>query len=112
MKKGHARHYEDMENDEPISPYEDSTFNPPYSSKTTIIDTTTIKYDPVNHPSHYCEGRKYEPIDVIEDWKLDYCTGNALKYISRAGRKNDELEDLSKAVFYLNRRIQQIKKKG
>lgn len=90
MKKGHVRHYKDMcVNDE--GDYND--------------------FDPVNHPSHYCEGRKYEPIDVIEDWKLDYCTGNALKYISRAGRKNDEIEDLEKAVFYLNRRIQQIKKK-
>ena len=65
-----------------------------------------------NHPSHYCEGRKYEPIDVIEDWNLGFLTGNALKYISRAGRKNDELEDLEKAVFYLNRRIKQIKNKG
>ena len=52
--------------------------------------------DNVNHPSHYAEGRKYEPIDVIEDWELDFCLGNAVKYISRAGRKSDELEDLKK----------------
>ena len=91
MKKGHdRRHYENMCNEE--RDYND--------------------FDPVNHPSHYCEGRKYEPIDVIEDWKLDFLTGNALKYISRAGRKNDESEDLEKAVFYLNRRIKQIKNKG
>jgi hypothetical protein len=42
----------------------------------------------VNHPSHYAEGRKYEPIDVIQDWKLDFCLGNTVKYISRCGRKN------------------------
>lgn len=90
MKKGHARgHYENM----------------------CVEGGDYYEYDPVNHPSHYCEGRKYEPIDVIEDWNLGFLTGNALKYISRAGRKNDELEDLAKAVFYLNRRIQQIKKK-
>jgi hypothetical protein len=43
----------------------------------------------VNHPSHYAEGRKYEPIDVIEDWELGFNLGNTVKYISRAGRKDD-----------------------
>lgn len=56
----------------------------------------------VDHPSHYAAGRKYEPIDVIQDWNLDFCLGNVVKYISRAGRKIDELEDLKKAQFYLN----------
>lgn len=62
-------------------------------------------YDSVNRPSHYTEGRKYEPINVIEDWKLDFCLGNALKYISRAGRKQDEIEDLKKAQWYIERKI-------
>jgi hypothetical protein len=54
----------------------------------------------INHPSHYAEGRQYEPIDVIEDWNLDFCLGNALKYISRAGRKDPAktVEDLKKAI--------------
>lgn len=67
--------------------------------------------DAVNHPSHYCDGRKYEPIDVIMDWKLDMCKGNALKYISRAGRKDPskEIEDLQKAIFYLNKEIEYLK---
>lgn len=57
----------------------------------------------VNHPSHYADGREYEPIDVITDWQLDFCLGNAVKYISRAGRKDKakEKEDLEKAVFYI-----------
>lgn len=55
----------------------------------------------VEHPSHYAAGRKYEPIDVIEDWDLGFSLGNVVKYISRAGRKNDALEDLNKAKFYL-----------
>ena len=59
--------------------------------------------DNVNHPSHYAEGRRYEPIDVIEDWELDFHLGNAVKYISRAGRKGDAREDIEKAVWYLNR---------
>lgn len=62
--------------------------------------------DPVNHPSHYCAG-KIEVIDFIEDQKLPYHLGNALKYICRAGRKDPAktVEDLKKAVWYLNRYI-------
>ena len=69
--------------------------------------------DAVNHPSHYCEGRQYEPIDVIIDWDLNMCRGTALKYISRAGRKdkNKEIEDLEKAIFYLKKEIETLKEK-
>lgn len=66
---------------------------------------TTEEFDSVMKPSHYCEGRKFEPIWVIDDWNLDYELGNALKYISRAGRKGDALEDLRKARWYLDRAI-------
>ncbi len=66
-------------------------------------------FDNVNHPTHYTEGRQYEPIDVIYDWRLDFCCANALKYISRAGRKNNAVEDLEKAVFYLNYKIKKLK---
>lgn len=54
----------------------------------------------VNHPAHYAEGRKYEPIAVIEDWNLNFSLGSAVKYISRAGRKDKDkvIEDLQKAV--------------
>lgn len=55
----------------------------------------------VEHPSHY-NFSKIEVIDVIFDWGLDFCLGNVIKYISRAGRKNDEIEDLSKSKFYLD----------
>ena len=65
----------------------------------------TIEYDDVRKPKHYCEGRKYEPIQVIEDWKLGFHLGNALKYIARAGRKENEIEDLEKAIYYIQRYI-------
>ena len=65
----------------------------------------------VNHPTHYAAGRKYEPIDVIEDWDLGFSLGNVVKYISRAGRKNDTLEDLKKAQFYLNYAIVKLEDK-
>jgi hypothetical protein len=67
----------------------------------------------VHHPTHYGGAdNTYEAIKVIEAWGLDFCLGNVVKYISRAGKKdpNKELEDLKKAVWYLNRRIEQIQK--
>lgn len=65
-------------------------------------------HDPIDSPAHYAEGRQYEPIDVIADWELNYHLGNCLKYVSRAGRKLNQLEDLKKARWYLDREIQTI----
>ena len=73
----------------------------------------STSYEYVSHPEHYGgENNPYEAIKVIEAWDLDFCLGNAVKYISRAGKKDasKELEDLNKAVWYLNRRIEQITK--
>lgn len=64
--------------------------------------------DPVKTPSHYIDGRKYEPRKVIQDWGLCWELGNALKYIARAGRKGDEAEDLRKAIEYLKYRLEAI----
>ena len=66
--------------------------------------------DNVNHPAHYTDG-KIEVIDFIEDKNLNFNRGNAIKYISRAGKKykDKEVEDLQKAVFYINREIKRIK---
>lgn len=62
----------------------------------------------INHPAHYGGDTTYEAIKVIEAWTLGFALGNAVKYICRAGKKTSELEDLKKAAWYLNRRIQQI----
>ena len=69
-----------------------------------------MTFDPVNKPSHYAEGRQFETIEVIEDWKLSYRLGNCVKYISRAGRKGDRRQDLEKAAWYLQREIEAIDK--
>lgn len=60
--------------------------------------------DPVNHPLHYTDGN-YEVIDFIEDYRLGFHYGNAVKYISRAGKKDfgKRAEDLNKAIWYLTR---------
>lgn len=65
--------------------------------------------DMVNHPEHYTDG-KIEVIDFIEDKKLNYHLGNAVKYICRAGKKDPakEIEDLQKAAWYINREIQRL----
>ena len=67
--------------------------------------------NPVNHPSHYVDG-KIDVIDYIEDKGLGFCLGNAIKYISRAGKKerSKEVENLLKAIWYISRRIEQISK--
>lgn len=59
----------------------------------------------VNHPKHYGGDNIYETIKVIEAWELDFHLGNVVKYISRAGKKQDILEDLKKARWYLDRKI-------
>ncbi len=73
--------------------------------------TVEVKDDPVNHPSHYTDG-KIEVISFIEDKGLieGFCKGNAIKYISRAGKKESaalqidekEIQDLKKARWYLD----------
>lgn len=63
----------------------------------------------VNHPSHYNQG-KYEVIDVIEDWNLGFCLGNAIKYIGRCGHKDDPVQELEKAKWYIQREIDRLKK--
>lgn len=61
----------------------------------------------VDHPAHYGGAdNPYEAIKVIEAWGLGFCLGNTVKYISRAGKKGDPLEDLKKARWYLDRAIQ------
>lgn len=60
--------------------------------------------DDINHPSHYTQGN-IEVIDYIEDKKLGYRLGNVVKYVSRAGHKDDAIKDLKKARWYLNREI-------
>ncbi len=69
----------------------------------------------VNNPEHYQFGKnnEYEAIKVIEAWGLDFHLGNTVKYISRAGIKNrdKELEDLRKAAWYLQRKIDNLEKK-
>jgi hypothetical protein len=67
--------------------------------------------DGVNHPSHYADGwsNGAEVIDITEH--LNFNRGNAVKYLSRAGKKGGsekELEDLQKALWYITREVQRL----
>ena len=65
----------------------------------------------VNHPNHYGgEDNQYEVIKVIDAWDLGFALGNTVKYISRAGKKekDKELQDLKKALWYLQHHIDKL----
>lgn len=67
----------------------------------------------VQHPIYYGGADDpYEAIKVIEAWNLGFHLGNTVKYISRAGKKdgNSATQDLKKALFYLNRKIELLEK--
>ena len=74
-----------------------------------VKEETVKEDDPVNHPKHYTDGR-IEVIEYIEDKNLGFCLGNAIKYISRAGKKekDKEITDLRKAIWYIERRIYEL----
>lgn len=63
--------------------------------------------DMVKRPDHYCFS-KYEPKDVIREWGFNFNLGSAVKYIARAGRKDDIVQDLKKAREFLNFEIEAL----
>lgn len=68
--------------------------------------------DPVNHPSHYTSG-KVECIEGLEAAMSTaefrgFLRGNAIKYLWRAGKKDDIVQDLKKAQWYLNRLVEAL----
>ena len=77
-------------------------------SITQQIEMFEPKPDPVNNPAHYTVGG-IETIDFIEAKKLGYNLGNVVKYITRADHKDNKLEDLRKAQWYLTREINSLK---
>lgn len=63
--------------------------------------------DPVNHPNHYTSHPSgVEVIQITEH--MNFCLGNAIKYILRADHKGNQIQDLKKAVWYINREIERL----
>ena len=67
------------------------------------VEKETIEM--VDHPKHYQSKHGVEVIDIIEEFGLGFHLGNVIKYVLRAGHKSNELEDLEKAKWYLERVI-------
>ena len=78
----------------------------PHDPDETLVN---VKLNLVDHPTHYNHGA-YETIDVIEDWNLDFNCGNAIKYISRHMHKGTAIRDIEKAIWYLQRRLNNLRK--
>lgn len=77
-----------------------------------IITKDETQHDEINHPSHYCQGG-IETIDILKakmprPWFLGFLQGNVLKYTTRANYKDDPIEDLKKARWYLDRLISEL----
>lgn len=71
-------------------------------------DARTDDHDPVDHPRHYtAHPSGIECIEITEH--MNFCLGNAVKYIWRADLKGTDIEDLNKAIWYLKR---EIKRRG
>lgn len=76
-----------------------------------LIELKQIEMDSVNHPDHYKgKDNPYEVIKVIDAWNLGFSLGNAIKYIGRAGAKGDKVEDLQKAIWYIQHEIDKTMK--
>ena len=83
-------------------------------SKNKEVEWTIDEIEPrkelVDHPKHYGgKNNPYEAIKVIESWNLGFCLGNTIKYISRAGKKDNTIQELEKALWYLKREIKKLK---
>ena len=74
------------------------------------ITMTEPAADPVNHPAHYKVGG-IETIDFIEAKSLGYNLGNVVKYVTRSDHKDNRLQDLEKARWYLDREIGNLNEK-
>lgn len=83
------------------SPFTDQLEKAMIEDSQKVVDD----HDPVNKPSHYMSKGGIESIDVIESFELGFNLGNATKYILRSGKKWNRIEDLKKAIWYLEREI-------
>ena len=79
----------------------------PENWKDTFLFLHDNKKETVNHPDHY-KGNNFEVIDIIHDYGLGFDLGNAVKYILRAGKKDDAVQDFKKAIWYIEHHIKVI----
>lgn len=103
VKRGYASHVNEAVVQEMFE--RQAKREPKYNYPKEGFEPVEAEFDPVDRPSHYTEGREIEPIDVIDDWDLDFYEGQVLKYIARRKKKGRQLEDTKKAKFYMDRLV-------
>lgn len=76
------------------------------------IINPTQQHNTVTKPKHYKQYGEFEPIKVIQAWNLDFELGNCLKYIARAGYKEDNtaIQDLEKAKEYIDLELEKLRR--
>lgn len=89
---------------------------PPHDQPLLPVEVPA-KTEWVNHPEHYGGDTTYEVVKCLEAWdQLDWCVASAITYLARLGKKHPSLEgqiqELEKAAWFVNRRIEQLKSKG
>lgn len=82
-----------------------SNNNTTTNNKTPLLGTETV-----NHPQHYGGDSPLEAIKVIEYHNLGFCLGNVVKYVLRSDKKGNQLQDLKKAKWYLDREIAKLER--
>lgn len=82
-----------------------SNNNTTTNNKTPLLGTETV-----NHPQHYGGDSPLEAIKVIEYHNLGFCLGNVVKYVLRSDKKGNQLQDLKKAKWYLDREIEKLER--
>lgn len=109
----------EKEMDEQLEMLQDrESFSIENTNNPTNIFAPNKQFDVINNPSHYADS-EIEPIEIIEDWHLGFCLGNAIKYIKRNGHKKSAaltdrdkaIQDLKKACWYILRRVYQLEGK-
>jgi hypothetical protein len=78
--------------------------------KNRIVEVLSKKkeQDKATTPSHYNNGKGYDVIDFCNDYSLNFNRGSAIKYLSRAGKKDNEIADLKKAIDFIQREIKHL----
>lgn len=77
-----------------------------------LEDLERYNHNSANHPDYYGgEGNIYEAIKIIEAYDLNFSLGNVIKYVLRAGKKNESaIEDLEKAARYIQFQIDYLRR--
>jgi len=68
------------------------------------------KKEKIMTPIHYDNKKNYDVIDFIKDYDLNFNEGNVIKYVARAKHKGTHIKDLEKAIDYLERELQHLRK--